>query len=296
MFYQKLFFILIPILTFSSCSAQQEKEPSLFTLQNFDEKILSYSPPKRPGVEEKDYQRGLTILEETRSNTQNDPANLNEGDYWNIGVAFLKLKEPKEHLEIVFKKGTENPETFCSYIKAFGEPVFKKELPELFASFYEKCQHVPENEKPENPQSDKLNADLVKQMISIGEKDRRYRKNKTVDWEKQKLLDKENQQTIEALYQQHNTYIGRSLVGTEHEVVMWAVIQHADPEMMKKYLPVIHKAVQDGELHMGPLKMLLDRYYGLTKGYQFFGTQSGFGFENASKEEKNKIKEMYGID
>lgn len=119
---------------------------------------------------------------------------------------------------------------------------------------------------------------------------------KTVDWKKQKLLDKENQQTVEALYQQHNTYIGRSLVGTEHEAVMWSVIQHADPEMMEKYLPVIHKAVQDGELDMGPLKMLIDRYYGLTKGYQFFGTQSGFGFENAGKEEKNKIKEMYGID
>jgi hypothetical protein len=187
-----------------------------------------------------------------------------------------------------FSKGNGKSGNLLLLHQGFWKACFQKGTPDLYASFYEKCESVSTKEKPANPQSDKLNADLVKQMISIGEKDRRYRKNKTVDWEKQKLLDKENQRAIEALYQQYNTYIGRSLVGTDYEVVMWAVVQHADSDMMEKYLPVIHKAVQDGELHMGPLKMLLDRYYGLTKGYQFFGTQSGFGFENASKEEKIK--------
>lgn len=42
--------------------------------------------------------------------------------------------------------------------------------------------------------------------------------------------------------------------------------------------------------------MLLDRYYGLTKGYQFFGTQSGFGFETADPARKEEIKAAYGIE
>lgn len=40
--------------------------------------------------------------------------------------------------------------------------------------------------------------------------------------------------------------LGRSLVGKEYETVMGAVIQHAEPEMMERYLPVVHRAVESG--------------------------------------------------
>ena len=45
-----------------------------------------------------------------------------------------------------------------------------------------------------------------------------------------------------------------------------------------------------------PLKMLLDRFYGLKYGYQFFGTQQGFGFESSNEDEIRKIKKKYQLN
>jgi len=67
-------------------------------------------------------------------------------------------------------------------------------------------------------------------------------------------------------------------------------------ETMERYLPVVQDAVRDGELDVGPLKLLIDRYYGLKYGYQVFGTQSGFGFRMADAEKKEQIKLEYGIN
>jgi hypothetical protein len=102
---------------------------------------------------------------------------------------------------------------------------------------------------------------------------------------------------IDALYKKYETYIGRSLVGKKFENVMWAVIQHSNIDMMERYLPVIKKAVTDKEIEVGPLKMLIDRFYGLKYGYQIFGSQGeGFGFKLADEKTKNEIKIMYGIE
>ncbi len=56
------------------------------------------------------------------------------------------------------------------------------------------------------------------------------------------------------------------------------------------------KAVTKKELDASPLKMLIDRYYGLKYGYQIFGTQSGFGFKLADDKRRKKIELKYGID
>jgi hypothetical protein len=77
---------------------------------------------------------------------------------------------------------------------------------------------------------------------------------------------------------------------------MWSVIQHSNPEMMEKYLPIVNKAVENNDLDKTPLKMLIDRYYGLKYGYQIFGSQNGFGFKMADDETRNKIIKQYGID
>jgi len=77
---------------------------------------------------------------------------------------------------------------------------------------------------------------------------------------------------------------------------MWAVIQHSNLEMMERYLPVIQKAVKDKELNIVPLKMLIDRFYGLKYGYQIFGSQSGFGFEMADEKTRKEIELKYGIE
>ena len=282
----------------SSCYGQSASPiSSEFTWENFDQNILSYSPQKQAHVSQKDYDRGMTILRETRSNTQHDPANLNAADYWNICIAFLKMQEPKAHLEIAFRKGTQDPSVFCEYIAAFGDPIFDQALPELFEIFYQKCgsSELGAKEKRKTAIPSHLDKNLVNLIRDIHEQDRQYRTKKPVDWEKQTRLDQQNQHLIDSLYQVYHQYIGKSLVGAEHESVMWAVIQHASTDIMAKYLPVIHQAVQTGELHVAPFKMLLDRYYGLTKGYQLFGSQQGFGFEMATEEQRATIMKLYNL-
>ena len=67
--------------------------------------------------------------------------------------------------------------------------------------------------------------------------------------------------------------------------------------MMEKYLPVVHIAVKEKELSTTPLKMLIDRYYGLKYGYQVFGSQSSdFGFKMADEKKRKEIKLKYGIE
>jgi len=133
-------------------------------------------------------------------------------------------------------------------------------------------------------------------MDQISRDDALYRKTSKDDLPvKQAELDQKNQQLIESLCREYGTYIGKGLVGDKYESVMWAVIQHSNVEMMGHYLPLIHKAVKDNELPVAPLKMLIDRFYGLKFGYQVFGTQSGFGFDLAGEERRMEIELEYGI-
>lgn len=86
------------------------------------------------------------------------------------------------------------------------------------------------------------------------------------------------------------------MVGKRFDNVMWAVIQHSNPDMMEKYIPIVHKAVENNEIKQTPLKMLIDRFYGLKYGYQIFGSQNGFGFKMADNETRNKIIKQYDLN
>jgi len=77
---------------------------------------------------------------------------------------------------------------------------------------------------------------------------------------------------------------------------MWSVVQHSNPEMMKKFLPILKKAVAEGELPTAPLKMTIDRYYGLVYGYQVFGSQGGLDIELANEQKRREIARAYGIE
>ncbi|MBC8884120.1 hypothetical protein H9X57_14480 [Flavobacterium piscinae] len=101
-------------------------------------------------------------------------------------------------------------------------------------------------------------------------------------------LDLKNQKIIDSLYKIHKTYIGKTLVGTKFENIMWSVVQHGSVDYMEKYLPIIHKEYLNKNFSATPLKMPLDRFYGLKYGYQFFDTQQGFGFESSNEDEIKK--------
>jgi hypothetical protein len=152
------------------------------------------------------------------------------------------------------------------------------------------------NKIQKNLKDDNLDLDLVSLIKKIIDLDKKYRINDTTDWSKQKPIDKENQHLIDSLFNKHKKYIGTSLVGETYNYGMWAVIQHSNIEMMENYLPIVQKAVKNKELDIFPLKMLIDRFYGLKYGYQFFGTQVGFGFKLADDEKRKEIQLKYGIE
>jgi hypothetical protein len=162
-----------------------------------------------------------------------------------------------------------------------------------------KCKSVVDKEFDitEYCKTNSLDLTLVKEINRIDFDDQKYRTKSSSELQsKQKQLDNQNQKKIDSLFNAHKSYVGKTLVGERFESVMWAVVQHSNIEMMKKYLPIIQKAFKEKELNIVPFKMLIDRFYGLKYGYQIFGSQSGFGFELADKKTRKEIELKYGIE
>lgn len=294
-----LFFILIV-----QAFLLAQNEEVIFTPENFDFKFLTYQPVKRADVSPKDYERGKFILEETHRQMEADNLEFNCADYWNITMAFFKLGEPKQHIEVAFQRAIEaNPKAICEYLEAFGEKSvdrLRQVIPETFLPFYQNCGQLI-SDKKEVPVDNKLegeglNSDLVNLMSQILKDDQKYRLEKPVDWSKQKPLDEKNLQIIDSLFQEYGTYIGRGFVGKDLEITMWLVVQHSNLEKMEAYLPVIHKAVEAEELSPSPLKMLLDRIHCIKYNYQIFGSQYGGDCELAKEEVREEMRQRFGLN
>lgn len=73
---------------------------------------------------------------------------------------------------------------------------------------------------------------------------------------------------------------GTKEIGAKGSITLFIVIQHADTETQEKYLPLIEKAVESGNLPAGNLALIKDRIL-LRKGKeQIYGTQVGFSKES----------------
>lgn len=87
--------------------------------------------------------------------------------------------------------------------------------------------------------------------------------------------DSANRQMIEAILQQHG-WLGPKQVGPKANSAFFLVIQHADFDTQRRYLPVMREAVQAGRAHPSMLAMLEDRV-ALREGRpQVYGSQIGF--------------------
>ncbi len=293
-----LLIVLLP-LSATFCNAQTDR--NFFTAKNFDTEFLSYQPLQKAGVSDKDFKWALFVLSETKKELKNNIENYNVADYWNILSAFNVLQEDKEIIEMIFVKMA-NSDGACEYITSLKDKVsFDDEIPDLYNQYYDSCSGEQENEEEfdidKYVSSNNLSNSLVLLIRDIDLKDQKHRgTTKETFRTKQPKLDQQNQILIDSLYRAHNKYIGRSLVGEKYEFVMWSVIQHSNPEMMERYLPVVHSAVRTGNLDVTPFKMLLDRLYGLKYGYQIFGSQIGFGFEMADEKTRSDIINKYGIE
>ncbi|GAB5400580.1 MAG: hypothetical protein Aureis2KO_21650 [Aureisphaera sp.] len=89
-------------------------------------------------------------------------------------------------------------------------------------------------------------------------------------WGKQSAIDSTNMEFVSKIFDEKG-YPGKSIVGEETQSVAWYVLQHS--KRIPKYIPIIKKAGEDGELPMKLVAMMEDRYL-MGKGEpQIYGTQ-----------------------
>lgn len=270
-----------------------------FSAKDFENEILKYKPEKRENVTKEKFDYGVMILNETAKSVKNNPLNFNLADYFNILTAFTNLKESNTNIKLAFEKFKNAPGS-CEYFIAFEKSINSSDvyapIRDQFNAQLALCKSGTTTilfDLEDYARKNRLDFNLVKLIRAIELADQKFR---TTDQAKQKSLDLKNQQQIDSLYNSYHTYIGKSLVGEKLAGTMFLVIQHSNLSMMEKYLPVVHKAVQQGEIPLGTLKMLIDRVYGLKYGYQIFGSQSGFGFATADEKTSQEVKKKYGID
>ncbi|TXF89023.1 hypothetical protein FUA23_12100 [Neolewinella aurantiaca] len=291
-------FTLIFLLT-GMLSAQ-----SLFTSDDFEAQVLAYAPERHQGVSDKSFDFGTMVLRETVRQTDNNPRAFNRADYFNVLSGLISLQESDADIRLAWQKFIASDGS-CEYLTSasFKDGFLSKKIPDYLISAWAEAEATcvrngkagakprpaPETYAAEN----KLDATLLKQIAEIAKDDQRYRKGK-YEPEKQTPLDRKNERLIDGLYARYGTYLGTSLVGEAYNSVMWAVIQHSRPETMERYLPVVHAAVQAGELDEAPLRMLIDRVQINRTGQQVFGSQAGVPL--LPKAEQKRIEKLYGID
>jgi hypothetical protein len=244
--------------------------------------MLKFTPQKKDGVSQEEFNYAAMILSETKKATKDNPANFNLADYFNILFAFLNLGVADDDLDIAYGKFISAPGS-CEYLISFKNKVNQSNVYDRIRSRYmadlAKCESLAKtNALPEQNSPQSSNPALAKVMEDILQQDQKFRAAGLSNADiilKQKKLDIKNQLIIDSLFNRYQTYIGKSMVGEKYQNVMWLVIQHSDIDRMQKYLPVISKAVQLKELPEVNLKMLIDRTYSIKYKYQIFGSQGG---------------------
>lgn len=91
-------------------------------------------------------------------------------------------------------------------------------------------------------------------------------------WKIQSYSDSVNTQRIEAIIAEHG-YPGKALVGDAQAGTAFLVIQHADLAVQEKYLPIISKAADEGEVRWSSVALLVDRVRMRKGEKQIYGSQ-----------------------
>lgn len=91
-------------------------------------------------------------------------------------------------------------------------------------------------------------------------------------WTIQSYSDSVNTQRIEEIIAEYG-YPGKSLVGNAQASTAFLVIQHADLDIQEKYLPIISKAADEGEVRWSSVALLVDRVRMRKGEKQIYGSQ-----------------------
>ncbi len=131
-----------------------------------------------------------------------------------------------------------------------------------------------------------INVPLRDELALMFENDQKYRKQmrdveKEFGWEsdemkelwnKQGEVDSLNMLRLEEIIAVHG-YPGKDLVGANTARAGFFIIQHADLKYQEKYLPLLKKAADNGDIRKSTLALLIDRVRMRNGETQLYGTQ-----------------------
>ena len=285
-----LFFIGL-VISLTACKSQNQEE---FVVE------LDYYPEQREGVDDQEYRKWTTMLKNSYEQIKEDSGKVLYADHLNLATAYINLREPKNkvlnHWRLAQEEDIESTAEIFPMIYGSSEKVEGYLTASEYDSLLTKFATIVANKQEikidptQYAIDNNLNSELVNLMAFLKEKDQEFR---MADMSKQQIIDERNIEIIDSLYSTYGKYIGKSLVGNEYQSTMFLLIQHSDLDHQESYLPVIHQAVVDKELHPTPLKMLIDRVYKKKYGYQIFGSQAGG--ELADDATIEKVKSEYGL-
>ena len=139
-----------------------------------------------------------------------------------------------------------------------------------------------------NEKEKRLNRPLKELLESLCDTDQRLRiEGDSIDrtygydspesmshWKRITEMDSLNMLALEEILQQHG-WPGEQEVGAKGNMAVWLIIQHANYDVQKKYLPVMRAAVSDGKASPSELAMLEDRLAINEGRKQIYGSQVG---------------------
>ncbi len=132
----------------------------------------------------------------------------------------------------------------------------------------------------------KLDAELVKKLEEIQRSDQENREKLIDILEKEgkdskkfkelnkkiKVIDSSNMVQVAKILDERG-WLGEDVVGQQGNVTLFLVVQHANLETQKKYLPMLRDAVEKGNAKPSFLAMLEDRVAMLDGKKQIYGSQ-----------------------
>lgn len=161
-----------------------------------------------------------------------------------------------------------------------------------------------------------INFDYSKALINIRVKDNsfyrlvyfserkygKYSPTTVAIWELKERISRENVIVLESLIEKYG-WPNFSMVGKEFSNIAFFIIQHAELEIQKKYLPIITEAYNNGESHFNWIAMLTDRVLLQEKKPQIYGSQGIWNphrnkyvlYEVEDPEMCNKLRAKYKI-
>ncbi|MGC4129299.1 MAG: hypothetical protein QM564_07005 [Bergeyella sp.] len=110
-------------------------------------------------------------------------------------------------------------------------------------------------------------------MEKVLEDDQKYRLQPTIDWQKQKEIDRKNIKIVTQIIDSLG-WLGKDKIGEVANTALFIVIQHA-PELSirDKYLPIMKEAAKKGNVDKGQLAYVIDRGELVNNRKQIYGTQ-----------------------